>query len=29
MWEKIKAFFQNKTTQIVEWIVLGLAIAGL
>ncbi len=29
MWEKIKAFFQNKTVQIVEWIVLALGIAGL
>lgn len=29
MIEKIKAFFSNKVVQIVEWVVLALAIAGL
>lgn len=29
MWDKIKAFFQNKITVIVSWAVLFLAIASL
>ena len=29
MWEKIKAFFDNKITKIVEFVLLALAAAGL
>lgn len=29
MWDKIKAFFSNKVTQIVSWIVLALAVVSL
>jgi len=29
MWEKIKAFFENKVTIIVESVVIALAAAGL
>lgn len=29
MWDKIKAFFSNKVTVIVSWIVLALAVASL
>lgn len=29
MWEKIKAFFENKITQIVCWVVLAIVIVGL
>lgn len=29
MIEKIKAFFSNKVVQIIEWVVLAIAIAGL
>ena len=29
MWEKIKAFFSNKVTKIVSWIILGIATVAL
>lgn len=29
MWDKIKAFFQNKVTIIVSWVVLFLDLAAL
>lgn len=29
MWEKIKAFFENKITKIVCWVVLAVDIVGL
>lgn len=29
MWEKIKAFFSNKVTKIVAWVVLALATVAL
>lgn len=29
MWEKIKAFFSNKITKIVSWIILGIATVAL
>lgn len=29
MWDKIKAFFNNKATKIVAWVILTLAIAVL
>lgn len=29
MWEKIKAFFSNKITKIVSWIILGIATVSL
>lgn len=29
MWDKIKAFFSNKVTQIVSWVVLALAVVSL
>lgn len=29
MWDKIKAFFENKVTKIVSWCVLALAIVSL
>lgn len=29
MWEKIKAFFSDKVTKIVSWIVLALAVVTL
>lgn len=29
MWDKIKAFFSNKTTQRVSWLVLALAVVSL
>lgn len=29
MWEKIKAFFENKITKIVCWVVLALDCVGL
>lgn len=29
MWDKIKAFFSNKVTVIVSWVVLALAVTSL
>lgn len=29
MWDKIKAFFSNKVTIIVSWVVLALAVTAL
>ena len=29
MWEKIKAFFSNKITKIMSWIILGIATVAL